>query len=207
MGEPDAVLLVDPPRTGMSKVALDGAHFAPDGKWVAFLGFEDRGRSNHSARLWVVGMDGRGLKLLGSTMDRNYHSPIWKSSAIFVVEDDRDIAQLVRHHLEGAGFGVRAPAASVSAPARNSASRSIGLSVAESPIRAGRGPPVARTIRSSRSSPSRSSGRSRPITPPLDAPLDAPLGDNIRSMFFDESVKSWITASDYADEASARTAL
>ena len=26
---------------------------------------------------------------------------------IFVVEDDRDIAQLVRHHLEGAGFGVR----------------------------------------------------------------------------------------------------
>ncbi len=31
---------------------------------------------------------------------------------VFVVEDDRDIAQLVRHHLEGAGFGVRAfPAA------------------------------------------------------------------------------------------------
>jgi len=26
---------------------------------------------------------------------------------VFVVEDDRDIAQLVRHHLEGAGFGVR----------------------------------------------------------------------------------------------------
>ena len=30
---------------------------------------------------------------------------------IFGVEDDRDIAQLVRHHLEGAGFGVRAFAA------------------------------------------------------------------------------------------------
>ena len=27
---------------------------------------------------------------------------------IFEVEDDRDIAQLVRQHLEGAGFGVRA---------------------------------------------------------------------------------------------------
>lgn len=37
--------------------------------------------------------------------------------------------------------------------------------------------------------------------------LDAPIGDNIRSMFFDESVRSWITASDYADEASARAAL
>jgi len=42
---------------------------------------------------------------------------------------------------------------------------------------------------------------------PAEAPLDAPLGDNIRSMFFDESVASWITASDYADETSARTAL
>lgn len=42
---------------------------------------------------------------------------------------------------------------------------------------------------------------------PADALLDVPLGDNIRSMFFDESVESWITASDYADEATARTAL
>jgi linearmycin/streptolysin S transport system permease protein len=42
---------------------------------------------------------------------------------------------------------------------------------------------------------------------PAGSPLQAPLGDNIRSMFFDDSVKSWITASDYADEASARAAL
>ncbi|MFT3891003.1 MAG: ABC transporter permease [Anaerolineales bacterium] len=42
---------------------------------------------------------------------------------------------------------------------------------------------------------------------PADAPLDAPLGDNIRSMFFDDSVKSWITATDYADEAAAREAV
>jgi len=42
---------------------------------------------------------------------------------------------------------------------------------------------------------------------PANAPLDAPLGENIRSMFFDDSVKSWITASDYADEAAARAAV
>src|SRR5512141_1431810 len=35
---------------------------------------------------------------------------------------------------------------------------------------------------------------------PADAPLEAPLGENIRTMFFDDSVKSWLTASDYADE-------
>lgn len=42
---------------------------------------------------------------------------------------------------------------------------------------------------------------------PEDALLEAPLGDNIRSMFFDESVESWITASDYPDEATARAAV
>ena len=42
---------------------------------------------------------------------------------------------------------------------------------------------------------------------PANSVLAAPIGDNIRSMFFDESVKSWIAASDYADEASVRAAV
>ena len=42
---------------------------------------------------------------------------------------------------------------------------------------------------------------------PAGTVLDAPIGDNIRSMFFDESVKSWIEASDYTDEASIRAAV
>jgi len=42
---------------------------------------------------------------------------------------------------------------------------------------------------------------------PAESPLTAPLGDNIHGMFFDDSVKSWITASDYPDETSARAAL
>jgi ABC-2 type transport system permease protein len=42
---------------------------------------------------------------------------------------------------------------------------------------------------------------------PADVPLQASLGEDIRSMFFDESVASWITASDFRDEAAARAAL
>jgi ABC-2 type transport system permease protein len=42
---------------------------------------------------------------------------------------------------------------------------------------------------------------------PAGSGLDAPIGANIRSMFFDDSVKSWITATDYLDEASARAAI
>lgn len=42
---------------------------------------------------------------------------------------------------------------------------------------------------------------------PADDPLGQPLGEDIRRLFFDESVESWITASDYADEASARASV
>jgi ABC-2 type transport system permease protein len=42
---------------------------------------------------------------------------------------------------------------------------------------------------------------------PAGSPLKDSLGVSLRSMFYDESVKSWITAHDYADEASARAAV
>lgn len=44
-------------------------------------------------------------------------------------------------------------------------------------------------------------------TLPQDAPLTETVGSSIRAMFFDESVQSWITASDYPDESTARQAV
>ncbi len=44
-------------------------------------------------------------------------------------------------------------------------------------------------------------------TLPTDSPLEAPVGENIRDMFYDDSVKSWITASDYPNETAARQAV
>jgi len=42
---------------------------------------------------------------------------------------------------------------------------------------------------------------------PAGAVLKESLGTNMRSMFFDESVKAWISASDFSDEAAARAAV
>ena len=42
---------------------------------------------------------------------------------------------------------------------------------------------------------------------PAGAPLEAPLGQAIQAMFHDDSVKGWLTATDYADEAAARAAV
>ncbi len=44
-------------------------------------------------------------------------------------------------------------------------------------------------------------------TLPPNSPLDKSLGESVRSMFFDESVRSWIVATDYPDQAAARAAL
>jgi ABC-2 type transport system permease protein len=42
---------------------------------------------------------------------------------------------------------------------------------------------------------------------PAGVPLDHALGGDIRSLFFDEKVESWIVAIDYPDEATARAAV
>ena len=44
-------------------------------------------------------------------------------------------------------------------------------------------------------------------TLPADAPLSETIGSSIRAMFFDESVQSWISASDYPNETEARQAV
>lgn len=43
--------------------------------------------------------------------------------------------------------------------------------------------------------------------PPADAPAGLAIGASIHDMFFDDSVKSWITAVEYADETAARAAV
>ncbi len=76
---------------------------SPDGRLVAFLGFEDRGKAHHSTRLWVVGMDGSGLKLLGNALDRNYYSPVWKSdgAGVYAIAEDRGQSHLYLAALSG----------------------------------------------------------------------------------------------------------
>lgn len=105
---PDDLYLVDF-ASGEARKLLDrngpegDPAVSPDGKWVAFLGFEDRGQSNHSARLWVIGIDGKGLKLLGPSLDNNYHSPVWKqdSTGVYAVVESKGQSHLYFAALAG----------------------------------------------------------------------------------------------------------
>lgn len=105
---PDDLYVIDV-KSGAARRLLErnGAEsepvVSPDGKWVAFLGFEDKGKSNHSTRLWVVGLDGKGLRLLAPSMDRNFQTPLWKadSTGLYTVVEDQGQAHVHLASLSG----------------------------------------------------------------------------------------------------------
>jgi acylaminoacyl-peptidase len=63
---------------------------SPDGRYIAFTGFADKGNSSHNANLYVMNADGSGLRQLAKELDRNIITPAWDSSSrnlIALVED------------------------------------------------------------------------------------------------------------------------
>jgi len=48
---------------------------SPDGKQVAFIGFDDAGRSHHQADLYVMSLDGKDRKCLTTDLDRDVSNP------------------------------------------------------------------------------------------------------------------------------------
>lgn len=62
---------------------------SPDGRYVAFTGFADKGYSSHNTNLYVMNADGTGLRQLGKELDRSFLSPVWEEggrSLLAIVE-------------------------------------------------------------------------------------------------------------------------
>ena len=80
---------------------------SPDGKLVAFLGFDDKGNANHTTHLYVVPLAGGANRRLATTLDRNVSNPIWRadSKAIFALAESAGTAHIQQFDLDG---GVRA---------------------------------------------------------------------------------------------------
>jgi acylaminoacyl-peptidase len=77
--------------------------FSPDGKYIAFTGFADTGKSNNTNHLWVITADGKDLRRLGTNIDRNHVSPVWKpdSSGLFTVLESAGLSHLHFASLSG----------------------------------------------------------------------------------------------------------
>jgi acylaminoacyl-peptidase len=76
---------------------------SPDGRYVAFTGFADKGNSSHNMNLYVMNADGSGLRQLGKELDRNVIAPRWEegSRGLLALVEDSGRSHVYRIPVDG----------------------------------------------------------------------------------------------------------
>jgi len=76
---------------------------SPDGRLVAYTGYDDVSRSNQDQKLYVMNLDGSGQRALTGSFDRPVNSPIWSadSRAVYVLYDEHGSNRVARIGLDG----------------------------------------------------------------------------------------------------------
>jgi acylaminoacyl-peptidase len=64
---------------------------SPDGKRIAYVGYDDKLRGHHVTRLHVMNRDGSGSRVLTAGLDRSVRGPVWSADGkgVYVRYDDR----------------------------------------------------------------------------------------------------------------------
>jgi dipeptidyl aminopeptidase/acylaminoacyl peptidase len=76
---------------------------SPDGRLIAYTGYDDRERGYENARLYVMGRDGGSPRVLTASLDRSVDSPVWASDgrSVYVAYDDKGLRKIARVGLDG----------------------------------------------------------------------------------------------------------
>ena len=76
---------------------------SPDGRLIAYTGFDDKERSYENTRLYVMGRDGGGQRVLTASLDRSVDSPSWAADgrSIYVAYEDKGTRKVARVGLDG----------------------------------------------------------------------------------------------------------
>jgi dipeptidyl aminopeptidase/acylaminoacyl peptidase len=76
---------------------------SPDGRLVAFTGFDDKRLGYQNALLYVMDRDGGSPRALTSSLDRSVASPVWAADgrSVYVAYDDRGTRKVARVGLDG----------------------------------------------------------------------------------------------------------
>ena len=76
---------------------------SPDGRHIAYLGFDDVNRSYENNELYVMNADGSGARPLTARLDRSIDAAEWAgNAAIYVSYDDDGIRRVAKVGLDGA---------------------------------------------------------------------------------------------------------
>jgi dipeptidyl aminopeptidase/acylaminoacyl peptidase len=76
---------------------------SPDGKNVAYLGFDDTRRSYENTQLYVMAIDGSGARSLTADLDRSIDRAYWAADgrSLLVSYDDHGVKRIARIGLDG----------------------------------------------------------------------------------------------------------
>jgi dipeptidyl aminopeptidase/acylaminoacyl peptidase len=76
---------------------------SPDGRHIAYIGFDDKQLGYQNTRLYVMNVDGSDKRMLTGSFDRSVSSPAWggDSRSIFVQSEDRGVSKVMRVGLDG----------------------------------------------------------------------------------------------------------
>ena len=76
---------------------------SPDGRRVAYVGFDDRYQGYQVTRLYVMNRDGSGARLVTGAFDRDVESPVWSSDGkgVFFSTSDRGNGKIAYATLDG----------------------------------------------------------------------------------------------------------
>ncbi len=76
---------------------------SPDGRRIAFVGYEDRTRTYQVSRLQVMNVDGSGARVVTGDLDRSASNPVWAAdgSGVFFQYDDRGNSKVAFATLDG----------------------------------------------------------------------------------------------------------
>ncbi len=79
------------------------AQVSPDGKRIAFVGYDDKNLGHQITNLYVMNIDGTGNRSLSGSLDRSVQSPRWAgNNRIFFQYDDQGVGKLASSNLSGA---------------------------------------------------------------------------------------------------------
>ncbi|UOR16188.1 alpha/beta hydrolase family protein [Qipengyuania aquimaris] len=74
---------------------------SPDGRRIAYLGFDDEGRDAHMAGLYLMDSDGSNHRRIAAGFDRSFDSLEWTEAGIFAGYEDEGVYRVARISTSG----------------------------------------------------------------------------------------------------------
>jgi dipeptidyl aminopeptidase/acylaminoacyl peptidase len=80
----------------------DGAaEVSPDGRFIAYTGYDDNYHGYANQHIYVMDVDGRNIRTLAPNLDRTLNHPTWSGGAVYASYVDHGVTNVARLSLDG----------------------------------------------------------------------------------------------------------